>query len=138
MANRCLLSREESAFFFLLLPCHPHSLCPDSHGPAIPPSSAGRWKSTPVDENSRRTIFCIHETPLVATGTLHTDSIKGRYSPDPVLTSCLTRDDFLSRDGIHLSASYFPWESDSPQQRHEKRLINKLIRFLSLLQPHTS
>lgn len=33
-----------------------------------------------------------------------------------------------------LSASYFPWERDRPlplpRQRHEKRLINKLIGFL--------
>lgn len=32
-----------------------------------------------------------------------------------------------------LSASYFPWERDSHQQRHEKRLINKLIGFLPSL-----
>lgn len=79
---------------------------------------------------------------------LHADSIRKRVSvPDPALTSSHLAT-IPSRGEIHSSLHLlfllhrrrysfkrlvFPVGTRQPQQRHEKRLINKLIRFLPTL-----
>lgn len=107
-------------------------------------------RKRPTDENSS---FCARATwrirallypgPLVA-AVFHADSIRKKISvPDPALTSSLFAT-IPSRSGIHssrllLHRQYsfkrlvFPVGTRQSQQRYEKRLINKLIRFLPTL-----
>jgi len=114
-------------------------------------------RKRPTDENSsyraraaRRIWALLYPGPLVA-AILHADSIRKRVSvPDPALTSYLlplpsSRRFPLARGGIHFSLLLllhrqysfnrlvFPVGIRQPQQRYEKRLINKLIRFLPTL-----
>lgn len=133
MANRCLPG-EESASRFFSRPSA--SVRFDSQEPGVLTKIDGKAFRS---ENScyRTRIELCFVLDLWRPPVLDADSIKrGNLRLIPLLLSFPFRDEIHSRlsfaVGTHLSASYFPWEPQQPQQRHEKRLINKLIRFLPI------
>lgn len=130
MANRCLLSESVSRFLFLVPP-RPSVRA----GPMVLRSGRRSTGEDPVDENS---CYLTRAPYPGLSPALDVDSIKEGYPrliplPRPATIPSLARDRIRSRYQRRYSFKrlVFPVGIRQPQQRHEKRLINKLIRFLS-------
>lgn len=151
MANRCLLPGEESAshFFSCLSVSFP---APARFSGALLPALLGKVdeKARPVDENSsaRHTAYaelrCISRTfggrrystliplgrgypcliPLLPLPASRRFPLAAGFTPASSLLHHL-----LLRRRYSFKRLVFPVGTWQPQQRHEKRLINKLIRF---------
>lgn len=145
MANRCLLLREESAS----QTSFPASLCPFSHRHGFSGARSARLGNVDEKVSRRRKFELSRARARLPHGelrcilnlwwwppVLHVDSIRKRVSvPDPTLTSSrwiplAAEFSRLLRRRYSFKRLVFPVGTRQPQQRHEKRLINKLIRFL--------
>jgi len=137
MANRCLLPGEESASRFFSRP--------SASGPILGSSRPYEDRRESVSFRRRKFVLShayralLRRLDLWRPPVLDADSIRrGNLRLIPLLLLPAT---IPSRDEIHsrlLRRRYsfkrlvFPMGTQQPQQRHEKRLINKLIRFLPI------